>query len=82
MSLGGGASNSLDTAVANSVAAGVTYAVSAGNSSADACNYSPARTPSALTVGARTSADAQASYSHFGTFLDLYAPGSSVTSAY
>jgi len=82
MSLGGGASSSLDTAVANSVAAGVTYSVAAGNSSADACSYSPARAPSALTVGATTSADAQASYSNFGTCLDLYAPGSSVTSAY
>jgi len=82
MSLGGGASSSLDTAVANSVAAGVTYAVSAGNSATDACTQSPARTPSALTVGATTSADAQASYSNFGTCLDLYAPGSSVTSAY
>ena len=82
MSLGGGASSSLDTAVANSVAAGVTYAVSAGNSSTDACTQSPARTPSALTVGATTSADAKASYSNFGTCLDLFAPGSSVTSAY
>jgi subtilisin family serine protease len=82
MSLGGGASSSLDTAVANSVAAGVTYAVSAGNSSADACNYSPARTASALTVGATTSTDAKASYSNFGTCVDLFAPGSSVTSAY
>jgi hypothetical protein len=82
MSLGGGASSSLDTAVANSIAAGVTYAVSAGNSSTDACTQSPARAPAALTVGATTSADAQASYSNFGTCLDLYAPGSSVTSAY
>ena len=48
----------------------------------DACNHSPARAPSALTVGATTSTDAQASYSNFGTCLDLYAPGSSVTSAY
>ena len=82
MSLGGGASSSLDQAVANSIAAGISYAVSAGNSSADACNYSPARTPTALTVGATTSADARASYSNFGTCLDLFAPGSSVTSAY
>jgi subtilisin family serine protease len=82
MSLGGSASTTLDTAVANSIAAGVTYAVSAGNSSADACLQSPARTPAALTVAATTSADAQASYSNFGTCVDLYAPGSSVTSAY
>jgi subtilisin family serine protease len=82
MSLGGGASSSLDTALTHSVAAGVTYAVAAGNSSADACNYSPARAPSALTVGATTSADGKASYSNFGTCLDLFAPGSSITSAY
>jgi subtilisin family serine protease len=82
MSLGGGISSSLDTAVANSIAAGVTYAVSAGNSAADACNQSPARVAAALTVGATTSADAQASYSNFGTCVDIYAPGSSITSAY
>ncbi len=82
MSLGGGASSSLDQALDNSSAAGVTYAVAAGNSSGDACLYSPARVPAALTVGATTSTDAQASYSNFGTCLDLYAPGSSVTSAY
>jgi subtilisin family serine protease len=82
MSLGGGASSSLDQAVANSVASGVTYAVSAGNSNADACTQSPARAPSALTVGATTSTDARASYSNFGTCVDLFAPGSSITSTY
>ncbi len=82
MSLGGGASASLDQAVANAVAAGVTFVVAAGNSNADACNYSPARTASAITVGATTSADARASYSNFGTCLDIFAPGSSITSAW
>jgi subtilisin family serine protease len=82
MSLGGGASLALDQALANSVAAGVTYAVAAGNSNADACSYSPARAPAALTVGATTSTDGRASYSNFGTCLDLFAPGSSITSAY
>lgn len=82
MSLGGGASSTLDNAVANSIAAGVTYAIAAGNSSANACNYSPARVASALTVGATTSGDARASYSNFGSCLDLFAPGSSITSAW
>jgi subtilisin family serine protease len=80
MSLGGGASNAVDIAIANSVAAGVTYAVAAGNSNTDACTQSPARAPSALTVGATTSTDARASYSNFGTCVDLFAPGSSITS--
>jgi subtilisin family serine protease len=82
MSLGGGASSSIDTAVRNSVASGVTYAVAAGNSSANACNYSPARVAEALTVGATTSTDARASYSNYGTCLDLFAPGSSITSSW
>lgn len=82
MSLGGGAYAPLDEAVANSVAAGVTYAVSAGNSSTNACNYSPARAGPAITVGATTSSDARASYSNFGTCLDLFAPGSLITSAW
>ncbi len=80
MSLGGGASSAVDTAVANSVASGVTYAVAAGNSNADACTSSPARAPSAITVGATTSTDARASYSNFGTCVDLFAPGSGITS--
>ncbi|HUF31393.1 MAG TPA: S8 family serine peptidase [Gemmatimonadaceae bacterium] len=82
MSLGGGASSSLDNAVANSISAGVTYAVAAGNSNANACNYSPARVGTAITVGATTSSDARASYSNFGSCLDLFAPGSSITSAW
>jgi subtilisin family serine protease len=82
MSLGGGASSTLDNAVANSISKGVTYAVAAGNSNADACNYSPARVASALTVGATTSSDARASYSNFGSCLDIFAPGSSITSAW
>jgi subtilisin family serine protease len=82
MSLGGGTSSSLDAAVSNSIAAGVAYAVSAGNSNANACNYSPARVGAAMTVGATTTSDARASYSNFGTCLDLFAPGSSITSAW
>ncbi|MDY7226713.1 S8 family serine peptidase [Hyalangium rubrum] len=82
MSLGGGANAALDAAVEASIAAGVTYAVAAGNNNADACSYSPARTPNALTVGATTSSDERASYSNYGTCLDLFAPGSGITSAY
>ena len=82
MSLGGGASTALDNAVRNSIASGVTYAVAAGNSGANACNYSPARTAEAITVGATTSSDARASYSNYGSCLDIFAPGSSITSAW
>ncbi len=82
MSLGGGASSTLDTAVSNSIAAGVTYAVAAGNDNLNACNYSPARVASAITVGATTSSDARATYSNFGSCLDIFAPGSSITSAW
>lgn len=82
MSLGGGASTALDTAVRNSIASGVTYSLSAGNSRRDACKYSPARVTEAITVGATTSTDYKASYSNYGTCLDLFAPGSSITSSY
>ncbi|MFG1846311.1 S8 family peptidase [Micromonospora carbonacea] len=82
MSLGGGANSSLDTAVANSIADGVTYAVAAGNSNANACTSSPAAVPTAITVGATQSNDARASFSNFGTCLDIFAPGVDVLSAW
>ena len=82
MSLGGSVSSTLDLAVQNSIAAGVTYAISAGNNNADACNQSPARAPNAITVGATTSTDARSSFSNFGTCVDIFAPGSSITSSY
>ncbi len=82
MSLGGGASTALDDAVRRSVAAGVTYAIAAGNSNADACSSSPARVSQALTVGSSTSGDVRSSFSNFGTCVDLFAPGSSITSAW
>lgn len=82
MSLGGSASNALDTAVNNSINSGVTYAIAAGNSNRKACNYSPARVAAAITVGATTNTDARASYSNYGSCLDLFAPGSSITSAW
>lgn len=82
MSLGGSVSSSLDAAVANTVAAGYTVVVAGGNNNASACNYSPAREPSAITVGATTSSDVRASYSNFGSCLSLYGPGSLVASTY
>jgi subtilisin family serine protease len=82
MSLGGAASSSVDAAVAGAVAKGVVMVVAAGNNSADACGYSPARAPSAITVGASTSIDYRASYSNFGPCVDLFAPGHSITSAW
>ena len=82
MSLGGGASTALDNAVTNSVNSGVSYAIAAGNSNANACNSSPARVAAANTVGATTTTDARSSFSNFGTCLDIFAPGSSITSAW
>lgn len=82
MSLGGGASSALDTAVSNSINDGVTYAIAAGNSNVDACTTSPARVASAITVGSTTSTDARSSFSNFGTCLDIFAPGSSITSSW
>jgi serine protease len=82
MSLGGGASTALDDAVRRSVAAGVTYAIAAGNSNADACSSSPARVSQALTVGSSTNTDVRSSFSNFGTCVDLFAPGSNITSSW
>ena len=82
MSLGGGASSALDTAVNNSINAGVTYAVAAGNDNADACNSSPARVAAALTAASSTSTDARSSFSNYGSCIDLFAPGSSIKSAW
>lgn len=79
MSLGGGASSALDTAVNNSINAGVTYVVAAGNDNANACNYSPARVANAITVGSTTNTDARSSFSNYGTCVDIFAPGSNIT---
>lgn len=80
MSLGGGVSTAIDNAVASLVSAGVSVVVAAGNDNANACNYSPARAPAALTVGSTTSSDARSSFSNWGSCLDLFAPGSDITS--
>ena len=81
MSLGGGNSEALDTAVRNAIAAGVAFAVAAGNDNADACSGSPNRVAEAITVGSTTSSDARSSFSNFGSCLDIYAPGSNIISA-
>lgn len=82
MSLGGSVSSTLDQAVRNSITSGVTYAVAAGNDNLSACNGSPSRVAEAITVGATTMTDARSSFSNFGTCVDIFAPGSSITSAY
>jgi subtilisin family serine protease len=82
MSLGGGVSNALDTAVNNSINAGVTYAIAAGNSNTNAANSSPARVAAAITVGSTTRTDARSSFSNFGSVVDVFAPGSAILSAW
>ena len=82
MSISGGYSQAVNDAVQNSINSGVTYVVAAGNAAADACGYTPASVASALTVGATTSADVQASFSNNGSCVDLFAPGSTIYSAW
>ncbi len=82
MSLGGGTSTALDNAVNATVAAGITMVVAAGNDNSNACNFSPARAANAITVGSTTSSDSRSSFSNFGNCLDIYAPGSSITSTW
>lgn len=82
MSLGGGASAALDGAVERLTNAGVAVVVAAGNANADACTVSPARAATAVTVGATDSTDAKASYSNWGTCVDINAPGTSITAGW
>lgn len=82
MSLGGGADDALDTAVRNSIAAGITYAVAAGNSNTDAASFSPARVTEALTVAASTDTDVRADFSNYGEGVDIFAPGQDITSTW
>ncbi|MFZ4515216.1 MAG: S8 family serine peptidase [Acidimicrobiia bacterium] len=82
LSLGGGVSASLDAAVQTAVDDGITAVVAAGNSNVDACTSSPARAPAAITVGATSSVDARASFSNFGTCVDVFAPGVGITSSW
>ena len=82
MSLGGGYSSALNTAVTNLSNSGVFVAVAAGNSNANACNYSPASAGGVVTVASSTSSDAKSSFSNYGSCVELYAPGSSITSTW
>jgi len=88
MSLGGGASTALDTAVQNVINDGIVMVVAAGNSNVDACSTSPARATNALTVGATgqysagETTDSRSSYSNYGPCLDIFAPGSRITSSW
>jgi subtilisin family serine protease len=82
MSLGGTADDALDQAVKGAIAKGVTFAVAAGNESADASGDSPARVPEAITVAASDKTDLQAYFSNFGKVVDLYAPGVDITSSW
>lgn len=82
MSLGGSASGDLDDAVRSLTTDGVHVAVAAGNSNVDAKDTSPAREPSAVTVGASTIDDTRADFSSFGSVVDIFAPGVNVTSAW
>jgi subtilisin family serine protease len=82
MSLGGGYSEAMNQAVSNSIAAGVTYAIAAGNSTDDACYYSPSSTRNAITVAASDVSDNFAYFSNYGSCVDIIAPGVSITSAW
>ena len=82
MSLGGGASSSLDTAVNNLIAKGIAVVVAAGNSSSDACFSSPSRVSAAITVGASNSNDSYASYSNYGSCVDIISPGTGIYSSW
>jgi subtilisin family serine protease len=86
MSLGGPASSAVDAAVSKSIQDGVTYAVAAGNGNnagvaQDACRFSPARVPTALTIGATDKSDKKSSWSNFGKCVDWFAPGVGIVSA-
>lgn len=81
MSLGGGRTEALNTAVERAVADGITMVVAAGNESSDACTKSPASAPSAVTVGSSTRTDEMSGFSNVGSCVDLFAPGSSIVSA-
>ncbi len=80
-SLGGGYSSAVNNAATNLANSGVHLSVAAGNDNQDACNYSPASAPGALSVAASDSGDRKASFSNYGSCTDLYAPGVSITSA-
>ncbi len=81
MSLGGDLNDALDRAIRSSIASGVTYTVAAGNENSDACLASPSRISEAITVGATDATDKRSGFSNFGPCVDMFAPGSLITSA-
>ncbi len=76
-----GSSSALETMITNSIASGIVYTIAAGNSAYDACSFTPARTPNALTVGATAQGDDRALFSNFGSCVDVFAPGYEIISA-
>jgi subtilisin family serine protease len=87
MSLGGGANTSVDDAAARMIASGVATGIAAGNGNKggrqqDACSSSPARVPSAMTIGATDKTDTKASWSNYGSCVDFFAPGVGITSSW
>jgi len=82
MSLGGGSSSALDNAVNAAINKGITFVVAAGNSNSNACSGSPNRVPNALTIASSTSNDSRSSFSSWGSCVDMFAPGSSITSTW
>ncbi|KAI8076860.1 peptidase S8/S53 domain-containing protein [Halteromyces radiatus] len=82
MSLGGGRSRSLERAVDNAVDSGIIFAVAAGNDNKDSCNYSPAASQKAITVGASTLLDSRAYFSNIGKCVDVFAPGKDIESVW
>jgi subtilisin family serine protease len=82
MSLGGGASQAMDDAVTGSIASGVSYSVASGGSATDACQFSPARVPDAITVSATDRNDSATGFTNVGPCIDIWAPGIDITSAW
>jgi len=82
MSLGGGFSTASNAAVQRMVDAGVTVVTASGNDNSDACSFSPGSAPAAFNVGSTTNQDARSSFSNFGSCIDIYAPGSNITSTW
>eukprot|EP00977_Amphora_coffeiformis_P011247 scaffold2707_cov169-Amphora_coffeaeformis.AAC.3 len=81
MSLGGGSSSSLNSAVNSAANAGVVMVVAGGNENSNACNYSPAAATRAISVGSTTTSDTRSSFSNTGSCLEIFAPGSSIRAA-
>lgn len=81
MSLGSSYSQTVNAEVQKAVAAGITFVAAAGNSNQDACTFSPASTPEAITVGSVGKTDGRSSFSNYGSCVDIFAPGENITSA-